>query len=121
MLWRERSPMPRREERVKTTMTTMATDIDSLPQDLLVEMCVSIVSSSPAPREDIMCLRASRFREVSKGRKVGQCMPMRRERVFRWLNADGYFAFLRSCAECDNLEASLILGLVSSNSPFTSS
>ncbi|RZS23293.1 hypothetical protein BHM03_00056225 [Ensete ventricosum] len=96
-------------------------DIDSLPQDLLVEMCVSIVSSSPTPREDIMRLRASRFREVSKGRKVGQCMPMRRECVFHWLNADGYFAFLRSCAECGNLEASLILGLVSSNSPFTSS
>ncbi|RWV87245.1 hypothetical protein GW17_00050780 [Ensete ventricosum] len=104
-------------------MTTMATDIDSLPQDLLVELCVSIVSSSPTSREDIMRLRAlcRRFREASKGRKVGQCMPVRRERVFRWLDADGYFAFLRSCAECGNLEASLILGLVSSNSPFTSS
>ncbi|KAJ8512715.1 hypothetical protein OPV22_003149 [Ensete ventricosum] len=38
-------------------------------------------------------------------------MPVRRERVFRWLDADGYFAFLRSCANCGNLEASLILGL----------
>ncbi|KAJ8512683.1 hypothetical protein OPV22_003117 [Ensete ventricosum] len=94
-------------------MTTMATDIDSLPQDLLVELCVSIVSSSPTPREDIMRLRAScrRFREASKARKVGQCMPVRRERAFRWLDAKGYIAFLHSCAECGNLEASLILGL----------
>ncbi|KAJ8512695.1 hypothetical protein OPV22_003129 [Ensete ventricosum] len=92
-------------------MTTMAMDIDSLPLDILVEICVSIVSSSPTPREDIMRLRASRFREASKARKVGQCMPVRRERAFRWLDAKGYFAFLRSCAECGNLEANLILGL----------
>ncbi|CAL9757244.1 unnamed protein product [Musa acuminata subsp. burmannicoides] len=93
--------------------TAMARDIYSLPQDLLVELCVSIVSSSPMPRKDIMRLRAScrRFHEASKARKVGQSMPVRRERVFHWLDAKGYFAFLRSCAECGNLEASLFLGL----------
>ncbi|WOK95377.1 hypothetical protein Cni_G04084 [Canna indica] len=86
---------------------------NSLPQDLVIELCMHVVSTSSTPHEDLRSLRAScsRFFAASKEKIIGRRMPVKKMDGFRWSDIKNYLAFLKYCAESGNLEASYLLGL----------
>lgn len=63
----------------------------------------------------IIVCRCKAFHDASRAKKVGKFMNVRRELELslNWFDKKEYFDLLRACANCDNLDAYFILGLVS--------
>ncbi|ONK78892.1 uncharacterized protein A4U43_C01F720 [Asparagus officinalis] len=87
--------------------------VSILPQDLLLEVTKQIASKSSTPLRDIRVLRATckSFYRASKEKLVGRSLAVDKEDMLQWWENNAYFALLRDCADCDNLEANFILGV----------
>ncbi|XP_073104400.1 F-box protein At2g35280-like [Elaeis guineensis] len=98
----------KKQWRAKTT-----TSIESLPQDLIVEIVAQLVSQSATPISDLEKLQMTckMFRAASKTKLIGQRISLKKEWNLHWWNKRRYFAILEHCAAVGNPEACFILGL----------
>ncbi|XP_039118750.1 uncharacterized protein LOC120254784 [Dioscorea cayenensis subsp. rotundata] len=85
--------------------------IDIIPQELIEEIVAYIASTSSRSLHDLKILRGccKSFYVASKSRKVGQLM---RVDNLWYLDMKEYISVLQNCAQKDNLEACLVLGLI---------
>ncbi|KAI0516386.1 hypothetical protein KFK09_009059 [Dendrobium nobile] len=87
-------------------------DISLLPPELLEEIIQRALSSSPTPIRDIRSLRRTckKFHAICSSKRVGKYVSVEDWSMY-WHNKEGYFGFVRFCAESENVNASFLLGL----------
>ncbi|WOL06020.1 hypothetical protein Cni_G14752 [Canna indica] len=103
------SPVATERGSLKMTISSFNT----LPQDLVIKLCMHVVYTSSTPHEDLRSLRTScsKILAASKEKIIGRCMPVKKMDGFHWSDIKNYLAFLKYCAESGNLEASYLFGL----------
>ncbi|KAH0464081.1 hypothetical protein IEQ34_006867 [Dendrobium chrysotoxum] len=85
--------------------------ISSLPPELLEEIILRALSSSPTPIRDIRSLRRTckNFHAICSSKRIGKSMSVEDWSMY-WHHKEGYFRFLQTCAESENVNASFLLG-----------
>ncbi|KAJ1691813.1 hypothetical protein LUZ63_015968 [Rhynchospora breviuscula] len=92
-----------------------ATTIDTLPNDMIVEIAMQLVSNSPLPLTVLRSFKNSckMFSEAAKDRLIKQRIVLQREfPELNWKATDPRITIFKACANAGNLEACFIVALI---------
>ncbi|KAJ1696604.1 hypothetical protein LUZ63_005116 [Rhynchospora breviuscula] len=105
---RNRTTTKKMKKKTKTPL------VAKLPEDVIVEIVVQLVSSSPLPFADLCSLKKSckTFAMVSKDRMIKKYIALEMEiSTLNWTANNRCMPILSSCADAENVEACFILAL----------